>query len=432
VTRNVASEVKDHRDGGKDSSAAVPLRDRLIALVGTLETEATDRVAKRESTEARWLEDLRQFHGKYDEKITRELSDAKKSTIFINQTRPKTNALEARLSDMLFPTDDKNWGIQPTPIPELTVNAEQAAAKTADLKLKAAEDPENPDLAAQATEAERESVKLQVALDEAKNRAQAMEQEIFDMLKECKYEIQAREVIRDACKIGTGVMKGPVTGGKPARSWKKKMQPQAGPDGQPVVGPDGQPVMVESNVYELAVTSDSQPKYWRVDPWHFFPESDACNMGENESVFERHLMNPKALRKLAQDPNFDKDAIRRLLKDEARSKIPTFIADLRSMTGENTDTLGDRYTVWEYHGPITAQQVSDLAEYSGDDELMEILGLADDQEPDPLKEINAVLWFCQARCLNSASTRWIAAIKSTPCSTWRRTRPQSSVSACRT
>jgi hypothetical protein len=136
-----------------------------------------------------------------------------------------------------------------------------------------------------------------------------------------------------------------------------------------------------------------------VDPWHFFPESDACNMGENESVFERHLMNPKALRKLAQDPNFDKDAIRRLLKDEARSKIPTFIADLRSMTGENTDTLGDRYTVWEYHGPITAQQVSDLAEYSGDDELMEILGLADDQEPDPLKEINAVLWFCQGEVL---------------------------------
>ncbi len=399
MTRNVASEGTKHIGGGKDASSGVPLRDRLTALVGTLETDATNRVGQRESIEARWIEDLRQFHGKYDEKITRELTDAKKSTIFINQTRPKTNALEARLSDMLFPTDDKNWGIQPTPVPELTVNAEQAAATTAELKLKASEDPENPDLAAKATAAEAESVKLQAQLDEAKKRAQAMEQEIYDMLKECKYEIQAREVIRDACKLGTGVMKGPVTGGKPARSWKKKMQPQVGPDGQPILGQDGQPVMVESNVFELVTTSDDQPKYWRVDPWHFFPESDACNMAENESVFERHLMNNKELRKLAQDPNFDKDAIRRLLKDTPSSKVPTFVADLRAITGSNTETLGDRYTVWEYHGPITATQVADLAEMSGDDELMEILGLADGEDPDPLKEINAVIWFCQGEIL---------------------------------
>ncbi len=400
MTRTVASEGSGYGAGGKDAPNAVPLRERLTAFIGKLESEAIDRVTNRETIEKRWLDDLRQFHGQYDEKVSKELAENKKSSIFINQTRPKTNALEARLSDMLFPTDDKNWGIQPTPVPELTVNAEQAAAKTAELKIKAAENPNNPDLAAQATAAEAESVKLQATLDEAKKRAQAMEQEIFDMLKECRYEIQAREVIRDACKLGTGVMKGPVTGGKPARSWKKKMVPQVDPKtGQPAVGPDGQPVMIESNVYELVTTSDNQPKYWRVDPWHFFPESDACTMAENESVFERHLMNNKELRKLAQDPNFDKDAIRRLLRDTPRSKIPTFVADLRSITGSTNDTMSDRYTIWEYHGPITAQDVTDLAQHSDDPELLKILGIQEGEEPDPLMEINAVIWFCQGEIL---------------------------------
>jgi hypothetical protein len=392
VTGIVASEgAVKHGVGGKEASVAVPLSERISALVGVLENEAIERVTKRDTVEKRWIEDIRQYHGKYDEKLTRELTDAKKSSIFINETRPKTQALEARLSDMLFPTDDKNWGIQPTPVPELTVGAELAATTAADIKLKAIADPENQQLAQQALAAEAEAARFQAILDEAKKRSQAMEQEIFDMLKECKYEIQAREVIRDACKLGTGIMKGPVIGGKGRRSWQKKKEEQP--------GPDGKPVMVETNVYELTTVNDTQPKYWRVDPWHFFPETDAINMEENESVFERHLMNSKELRKLARDPNFDKDAIRELLKTSPTQKVPSYIADLRSITAAYNDTMADRYTVWEYHGPLTATQVSDLATATGDNELMDILGLGKDKDPDPLQELNIVMWFCQGQVL---------------------------------
>lgn len=42
-----------------------------------------------------------------------------RSTIFIGITRPYVDAAVARVADMLLPTDDKNWAIDPTPVPDL-------------------------------------------------------------------------------------------------------------------------------------------------------------------------------------------------------------------------------------------------------------------------------------------------------------------------
>ena len=84
-----------------------------------LEEEATRRVGQKQPLEQRWLEDLRQLHGQYEATVQQDLRESGKSQLYVNVTRPKTNAAAARLNDMLFPTDDKNWAIEPTPVPEL-------------------------------------------------------------------------------------------------------------------------------------------------------------------------------------------------------------------------------------------------------------------------------------------------------------------------
>ncbi|KKL13933.1 hypothetical protein LCGC14_2520830, partial [marine sediment metagenome] len=100
---------------GPDPSGAEPdkaeqdrLQERLAAIVGRLDKEADDRVGKRLIVEKRWLQDLAQYHGRYTEELVKALKEARKSTLFINSTRPKTNTMASRLSDMLFPTDEKN------------------------------------------------------------------------------------------------------------------------------------------------------------------------------------------------------------------------------------------------------------------------------------------------------------------------------------
>lgn len=359
---------------------ALQTRERLRDIVGRLSKEADERVQKRNLIEKRWLADLAQYHGKYDDKITQDLKAANKSKLFINQTRPKTNAMEARLSDMLFPTDDRNYGIQPTPVPELTVEAEEAAKSAAQLRQQSAKNPQNPVAQQQAQQAEQVSALIHARIEEAKKRARAMEDEIDDHLRECRYNIQARETIHDACKLGTGIMKGPIIGGRIRRTWT--LQQSAG-----------------GIEYALSEVADKRPVFWRVDPWNFFPDMDAHSMEDCESVFERHLMNPKQLRRLAKQPGFDAAAIRRLLRDKPRATTPHYVSDLRSITGAYHDTSSDRYHVFEYHGPLSAEDMRDIAVMMGGekaDDMIAELGL---EEADPLQEMHAVVWFCDGELM---------------------------------
>lgn len=351
------------------------LQERVKTIVDRLQREADDRVGKRSSVEERWLEDLSQFHGRYSEKVINELKAAKKSSLFINETRPKTNAMEARLSDMLFPTDDKNWGIGPTPVPELTVQAEQTAQTAAKAKIAAAANPDNPNLAVAADQAEQQRALVQQRLDEAKKRARSMEEEIDDHLRECRYSAQSRLVIRDGVRIGTGILKGPITDGRTRRSWARSAE--------------------HSNVFELKHDSDGKPVFWRVDPWHFFPDLDCTSMEDCESTLERHLMNKKALRKLARLKGFDQDAIRRLLVSNPALTPPQFLTDLRSLTGQDVAFMRDTYHVWEYHGPLTAEEMQDIASHMNDADTLADLG----GQIDPLKELQVIIWFCQGELL---------------------------------
>lgn len=376
-----------------DDSVDKPLHERLSAIIGRLDHEACERVGKRDLIEKRWLDDLRQYHGCYTDRLIKELRDARKSTLYINSTRPKTNAMASRLSDMLFPTDDRNWGIKPTPVPELTVEAEAVARQAAEAQIAAVAEPDDQRLQQAAADANQRANLIQARIDEAQQRARAMEEEIDDHLREAKYAAQSRDVIDDGCKLGTGIIKGPVIGDRSRRAWQQ----------QDVVDDDGN----IRNEYVMGRVDDPRPVYWRTDPWNFFPDMDARSIEDSEGNFERHLMNPRQLRRLAKQPGMDKDAIRRLLRGKPASSLPHYIADIRSITGAYHDNTQDRYHVWEYHGPLSLDDMQDLAQLLASDQRSEETanrgaGLLDDLaelEVDPLQEIEAVVWFSQGELL---------------------------------
>lgn len=355
------------------------MQETLAGLIAKLDREATERVGKRSEVEKRWLDDLRQLHGIYDPKIQAELEDAKKSQLFINQTRPKANGCEARLADMLFPTDDKNWGILPTPVPELADAAKQAmagvqpAVDAANAQLAQGNAQQAQQIVGQAQQKADAATQAQATMDEARKRAEAMEREIDDQLTECHYQGQARDAIRDSVRIGTGVMKGPVASTDRARRGWSKVTQQDG-----------------SNVYQLGYQQEEQPAVYRVDPWSFFPDPDVTDIKDSGSNFERHLRNKKGLRELAKQPGFDRDAIRRLIKAGATKAAPTYISDLRSITGENDAPTGELFQVWEYRGSISGDDLEALCGCFGRDMPGEV---------DPLDEIQVVLWFCEGEAI---------------------------------
>lgn len=381
-----AEQVESERDD---------LSERLSAFVGKLETEAKRRVMARKPVEDRWIEDLRQYHGKYGPEVMEKMKKQEASRSFLNLTRPKTNAMMARLWDLLFPTDDRNWGIRPTPVPEMADRSEEvlrladdAGETIADLQAKAREaeaigDMETAQaLMAQMQEAEEVKSEAEAAADElhemlaeATRRSDLMQEHIDDQLKGCSYQAEARDAIEDACKVGIGVLKGPVLAHKAKQRWER----------------------AEDGTYVLNASpgNDAAPSAYRVDFWGFFPDPDVRRVADGEGVYERHLMNRKKMRDLAKRPDIDKDAVRDLIKTgPTEGSVPAYIVDLNDLDEQSDVSTKDMFQVWEYTGPV-------------DHEEMDLLALAferdvDPGESDPLVEMHAKIWFCEGRILSFA------------------------------
>lgn len=408
-----AANNPDRFAEAKTSLTQERLNEGLRAIAGELQAEALRRVGLRYAIEQRWIEDLEQYHARYDAETEKILIAEERSRLFINLTRPKTNAMGARFKDLLFPTDEKNWGIVPTPVPRLTEAAERAANEARELEEQAqaaemagqqhANDNQPPapippeqvkQLQQAAESAKAAAAKLNAVLDEARRRSNLMAEVIDDQLTECNYQAIKRDQIDWAMKIGTGITKGPVTGDRMRRGWKQK--PVPGPDGKPQIDPvTGQPQV--GGPHHLDIAEGDQPGFRLVDPWGFFPDLDVARIEDGNGVYERHLMNPKKLRDLQKLRNFDVDALRRLLEKKPTSAAPAYISQLRNIRGEAQDISGPIYQVWEYNGPLEPEQMRHLAIAFDNRAAFDMVA-----EVDPLMQVNACVWFCDGEVLKFA------------------------------
>lgn len=308
---------------------------RLDSLGNMLQTKLKDYVSLREPIERRMLEDLRQYHGRYDAETEAAMSskDFKRSKVFANITRSKTNAAESRIADMLFPADDKNWGINPTPIPETSKDAQGFEGQQ---QLPPGMAPQQLGGPAGITPQQPDPEAL------AKKAAQGMTRVIEDQLTECHYNIQARRMIHQAAQLGTGVMKGPIVVSKRDRKWSKITDPASG-----------------KSVRVLEVDHRTAPAAEWVDVWNFFPDMSGKTVTECEGIFERKFVSKRQVRELARRPGYLGSQIKRVLEHGPKQYATTSdhmqkMRELAGITGVTDDT---RYELWEYHGPIDAEDL---------------------------------------------------------------------------
>jgi hypothetical protein len=166
-------------------------REMLLASLGAdLQRKAEQRVTARRPVEDRWIQDTRQYHSKYDPATMKKIKDAKGSTVFVNITAPKTDGFAARMADMILPTDGKNWGIKPTPVPEMLSAMHDETPITDGPTGQTFQTPEGNDVQA------RDVAK---GINETlADRCKDMEREMDDQLDECNYNAAQRRGI-DQC-----------------------------------------------------------------------------------------------------------------------------------------------------------------------------------------------------------------------------------------
>lgn len=404
--------IVDHDARLAEAVEREKLAGATAMIVNDLQRMADEAVSQRSTIEERWMEDLRQFHGIYDDTVANKLNDPDnaRSKSFINITRPKTNAWAARLGDMLFPNDERNWGIDPTPVPMLTRAAKDIAAEAEQMEAQAAAAVEannaqideqgqaDPALGAAAEKVamlakglrDREKA-TQREIEIAKKACVLMEREIDDQLTEARYPSQCRAVIDDMCKLGVGILKGPIVKDHGRKIWQAI-------SGEAAANDDG--------MFELVPDESAAFMYRRVNPWHFFPDPAAETIDDAEYTLERHLPNKKRLRRLAREMGFDEQAVRKLLKEgpnkgTSHSSNPStsYMANLRSLEGDTGSAdiklLDDRYVVWEFYGALETEQV---------ETLIRAMGRYDDaaafaKEADPMNPLMVRVFFCDGYLL---------------------------------
>lgn len=341
--------MDEEMDQLSEEELARERRINTLAKLGqSLASKKDICVDAKSDIEARWMRDERQYwgvnwNGDGDNRSAGKVEDINDYQFTDKKTFQKTRTIAARIGDMLFPTNDKNWAISPTPNPT-------------DM-----EGNPLPD-------------------DVAEVACQQIEDNIDDALTECGYAKAGRKAIFDGCRIGTGVMKGPFTRGQTRRRLMRTQVPVINPyTGEPAIDPEtGEPI-TEPGPLELKVFTQDRPAAGRVDPWMWFP-MPARNVEECEGSFELHLKNKQALIDMVKWPGFMEDQLRKLASMEPdQGKERSLLNQRRDLLRSNNEALDNTYTVWEYHGPI-------------DKEDLEAIGI---EISDPLEQVFGEVWFCQ-------------------------------------
>lgn len=247
--------------------------NRLMSCGGEFLAEFREAEVARRDTENRWLNDLRQTKGVYEPD---ELAKMKgRSKTFQKKTRSKVRSINARMTELVFPTTKtRTFEIKPSPEPTLPPAMMQEIVGA----LTQANGGNPP---------EQEVVRAAV-LAVAKAASERMATRIDDQLSEIQYRKHVRAVLNSGHVYGTGILKGPLVERRESIGYN--------------VGTDGKWTINRKPTYLPFVEA--------VPIWRCYPDMAAVEIKDCRYFYEDHLLTKSALLALRQRGGFKADTIR--------------------------------------------------------------------------------------------------------------------------
>jgi len=290
-------------------------------LKGTLDTYISDKAL----LELQWLSNLRQYRGVYDPDVQANIP-VDKSHSYPRDTRVKVKGGVAKMMEMLFPAQEKNWTVKPSPNPSIPEeDLQRILAKV----QSTAQEGDNLD----------ELIEREIDVF-AKERAGLMEEEISDQLSDAgvDYPQLCKRVIRSGYIYGAGVARSPMVRTQSERRWKSI-------NGQYVA--------------EKVTVRRPYPEYARM--WDLYFDLSAKTWEDQEMIFERFVFVRNDFRALAQRPDFLAPQITEYLKlhPTGNYTAKTYEAALKELakTANISDQPGRRYEVYRALGFVSGHQL---------------------------------------------------------------------------
>lgn len=305
----------------------------LASLAMSLGSKFTQYESDRKLAEQKWMKNARQYLGIYDPEIDASI-DRNRSRAYPKLTRVKCVSMLSRLMNLLFQAGDKNWGIAPTAVPNLTMDDLQPIL---DQMF-----PQGSDEAQMPSDD-----KIEEAIRTfAQTRADRLEIEIEDQLQELggnkaqDYVALCRKVLASGIQYGAGVLRGPFVHEMNMRKWQVA---------------NGRLTAVEY----VAM----RPRFEFVPLWDYYPDMAAKCFDQMDGQFLRQVMSRAQVLALKQRADFIAPQVDAVLRQcpSGNYKRKTFETDLRSMGAQmNTpSTESGKYEAIVWEGFVQGRVLSD-------------------------------------------------------------------------
>lgn len=304
--------------------------DRLRALGNKLSSRFSQYEKDRRLAELRWMQNLRQFLGQYDPEIEARLQPGQ-SRAYPRLTRVKVVSMVSRLMSLLFPSSEKNWGLDPSPVPNLTEETMNGILQDLTTRVQQAQQAGEPvDVDAMATD-----MVERVAADRSVNLEELIDDQLTELggSKHTSYVALCRKVIMSGVLYNTGILGGPYVETRQKQTWaydefEQRLVPQT--------------------------DEEYRPRFEFVPVWDYYPDMSAKTWEQMDGQFQRYVMSRQQVIELKNRPDFKGAAIDRYLKDhqDGNYQRRTHETELKAMGVQNNvnDQNGTKYEVLKWEG----------------------------------------------------------------------------------
>lgn len=328
TTEEAVDGTEDDPKQGAGSAQLQPyFSDLAVKLKQEFQQAETDKVF----SEQRFLKNLRQYRGQYDPSILSKIHPSR-SKAFIRLTRTKVKTFDARLMDIQFPAnDDKNWGIHPTPVPEMSPEVVKQLALQ--IFQESNREPTAEEI-------------MDVVFKAADKAAAKMSDEINDQLSEFDYRSVIRNVVHSGHLYGTGILKGPMVKEVTSKRWFQ--------------GADG--------TWKQLTMKRMVPIAQFVPIWDIYPDMSATELKDCRFIWQLHTMSKNNLLKLANRSDFNGAAIRAFIDayPDGNAQYRSYEDSLREMSsnsrvdGDTNLPKREKYELMERNGFISVEDAQQL------------------------------------------------------------------------